>query len=81
MDDFPLKLNDWINAFVSYNWLAVAIFLAILAGLANRLKGKLKIKNVSIGDIISGLYEICRDAWKVVRPPSKESKNNNEPKD
>lgn len=71
MDDFPLKLNDWINAFVANNWLAVAVLLSILAGLAARLKGRW-------GTIFKGIYEIGRDAWKVVRPPSKESKTNDE---
>jgi len=64
MDDFPLKLNDWINAFVAHNWIGVAVLLAILAGLKERCKEAPKF--TWVGDI----YDICRDAWKVVRPPS-----------
>jgi hypothetical protein len=68
MDDFPIKSNEWINAFVAHNWIAVAVTLSVLSGLAERLKNKKYFKWVS------GLYAVCRDAWKVVRPPSTEKK-------
>jgi len=67
MDDFPLKLNDIINAFVAHNWIAVAVLLAVLAGLSKRCGSKW----------ITGIYSVFRDAWKVVRPPSNDSKDQN----
>lgn len=62
MDDFPLKLNDWINGFVAYNWLAVAVVLAILNGLSEKHPW------------LKEIYLVFRNAWKVVRPPSNETK-------
>ena len=64
MDEFPLKLNEWINAFVAHNWLAVSVLLAILAGLKERFK------DGRSATFFNPLYDIARDAWKVVRPPS-----------
>lgn len=61
MDDFPLKINDWINGFVAHNWIAAAVVLSVLGGLAEKY-GWAKF-----------IYDLFRNAWKVVRPPSNES--------